>query len=174
MTRKRWFIAGVAAVAALVVLGVGGAAAMRHDRGPDAAESGLGSRVAEILQIEEARVRDALDQTHTEDADSLARNFASRVAEILGIEETRVQEAMDQARQEMLSERLQDWLDKMVESGRITQEQADEYKAWIESRPDGAFKHFGKRGHHGRGFHRGWHWDRGNEAPSSEGAGIVQ
>ena len=113
------------------------------------------------------------------DGDSALKSFAGRVAEILGIEETRVQDAMDQARQEMFSERLQTKLDKMVESGRITQEQADEYKAWIESRPDGAFKKFGKRGHHdGRGFHRGWHWDRGHdkghEEPSSESTGIVQ
>ena len=112
------------------------------------------------------------------DEDSMMKSFAGRVAEILGLEETRVQDAMDQARQEMFSERLQEKLDKMVESGRITQEQADEYKAWIESRPDGEFKHFGKRGHHGGGFHRGWHRDRGHdkghEEPSSESTGIVQ
>ena len=112
------------------------------------------------------------------DEDSMMKSFAGRVAEILGLEETRVQDAMDQARQEMFSERLQTKLDRMVESGRITQEQADEYKAWVESRPDGAFKHFGKRGHHGGGSHRGWHWDRGHdkghEEPSSESTGIVQ
>lgn len=113
------------------------------------------------------------------DGDSPMKSFAGRVAEILGIDETRVQDAMNQARQEMFSERLQEKLDKMVESGRITQEQADEYKAWIESQPDGAFKKFGKRGHHdGRGFHRGWNWDRGHdkghEEPSSESTGIVQ
>ena len=108
------------------------------------------------------------------DEDSMMKSFAGRVAEILGSEETRVQDAMDQARQEMFSERLQNKLDKMVESGRITQEQADEYKAWIKSRPDGAFKKFGKRGHHGGGFHRGWNWDRGHDAPSSESTGTVQ
>ena len=108
------------------------------------------------------------------DGDSPIRSFASRVAAILGIEETRVQDAMDQARSEMFSERLQHRLDEMVASGRITQEQADEYKTWIESRPEGAFKHFGKRGNRGRGFHDGWHRERGHEAPSSESTGTVQ
>ena len=108
------------------------------------------------------------------DEDSMMKSFAGRVAEILGLEETRVQDAIDQARQEMFSERLQEKLDKMVESGRITREQADEYKAWVESQPDGAFKKFGKRGHHGGGFHRGWHWDRGHEKPSTESSGTVQ
>ena len=99
------------------------------------------------------------------DGDSPISSFASRVAEILGIEETRVQDAMDQARREMFSERLQAWLDEMVESGRITQEQADEYKTWIESRPEGAFEHFGKRGFRGRGFHGDW--DRHHRAPEA-------
>ena len=108
------------------------------------------------------------------DGDSPIRSFASRVAAILGIEETQVQDAMDQARREMFDERVQIWLDEMVASGRITQEQADEYKAWIESRPEGSFGHFGKRGFRGRGFHGGWHWDRGHEAPSSESTGTVQ
>ena len=46
----------------------------------------------------------------------------------------------------------------MVASGRITQEQADEYKTWIESRPQGAFEsfgEFGKRGFGKHGFHDG-------------------
>ena len=109
------------------------------------------------------------------EADSPIKSFASRVAAILGIEETRVQDAMDQARSEMFSERLQHRLDEMVASGRITQEQADEYKTWIESRPEGTFEHFGKRGFRGRGFHGDWdRHHRVPEAPSAESTGTVQ
>ena len=95
------------------------------------------------------------------DGDSPVRGLASRVAEILGIDETRVQDAIEQAREEMHSERLQAKLDKLVESGRLTLEQAEEYKTWIESRPEGLSpRNFGGFGRHGRfggrGFHRGW------------------
>ncbi len=111
------------------------------------------------------------------DGDSPIRSFASRVAAILGIEETRVQDAMEQARSEMFSERLQSRLDEMVASGRITQEQADEYKTWIESRPQGAFESFGKFGKRGfgkHGFHDGWGRDRAHEDRSAEDTGTVQ
>ena len=84
---------------------------------------------------------------------SSSGEFAARVAEILGLEEQQVQDAFDQAREEMLDERIQSKLDSLVESGDLTQEQADEYKEWFDSRPEGlsprGFHSFGhKRGHH--------------------------
>ena len=108
------------------------------------------------------------------DGESPIRSFASRVAAILGIEETQVQDAMDQARREMFDERVQIWLDEMVASGRITQEQADEYKTWIESRPEGAFERFGKRGHRDHGFHDGWGREGTHEDRSAESTGTAQ
>jgi hypothetical protein len=62
--------------------------------------------------------------------------FAARVAEILGIEQQQVEDAFQQAREEMRDEAMNARLDKLVEDGKLTQEQADEYKDWIESRPD--------------------------------------
>ena len=107
-----------------------------------------------------------------ENGDSPVKSFASRVAGILGLNESQVQDAFDQARTEMQDEALQAKLDKMVESGRLTQEEADEYKEWYDSRPDtltpgfgGRKFHFGQgfgslRFHHGMGM-----WDK---APQSE------
>lgn len=107
-----------------------------------------------------------------ENGDSPVKSFASRVAGILGLDESQVQDAFKQARAEMQDEALQAKLDKMVESGRLTQEEADEYKEWYDSRPDtltpgfgGRKFHFGqgfgsRRFHHGMGM-----WDK---APQSE------
>ena len=78
--------------------------------------------------------------------------IASKVAVILGLEEADVQAALDQAAREIQDEALQQKLDCMVEEGRLTPEQADEYGQWSQSRPEGIAP-FGGFG--GRGFHRG-------------------
>ena len=94
----------------------------------------------------------------TDDGDSEKQSFAARVADTLGLDETTVQDAMDEAREEMREEALQAKLDRLVENGHMTQEQADEYETWIESRPDGLspklFGGFGKKHHRFGG--RGW------------------
>ena len=61
----------------------------------------------------------------------------SRVAEILERDEETVADAFKQATQQRVDEALQARLDKLVEAGRITQEQADELKAWYDERPEG-------------------------------------
>ena len=97
-------------------------------------------------------------ETSDEDGDSEKRSFAARVADILGLDETTVQEAIDQAKAEMQEEALQAKLDWLVENGHMTQDQADEYKTWIESKPEGLspkmFGGFGKKRHRFGG--RGW------------------
>ena len=79
----------------------------------------------------------------------------SRVAEILELDEETVTDAFKQATQQRVDEALQARLDKLVEEERITQEQADEFKAWYDERPEGVPGFgigFGKRGfHHRRG-----------------------
>lgn len=64
----------------------------------------------------------------------------ARVANILGLEEQQVQDAFAQARQELRDEQFEEMvgrrLDALVESERITQEQADDLRAWYASRPD--------------------------------------
>jgi uncharacterized membrane protein len=64
------------------------------------------------------------------------KTFVARVAEILGIDQQKVQDAFTQAQKEMQNEALDKWLNNMVSAGRMTQAQADEYKQWIQARPD--------------------------------------
>jgi hypothetical protein len=90
-----------------------------------------------------------------EEGDSNASKLAIKVAEILGLNAAEVDDAIKQARRELRDETVQNNLNALVEEGRLTQEQADEYLDWIQSKPEGISaigKHsFGKRGHH-----RGW------------------
>ena len=58
--------------------------------------------------------------------------LTSRVAEILGIEDARVEQAFKQAVSETRDSRMNNLLDRLVESGKITQEQADRKLEWME------------------------------------------
>lgn len=65
----------------------------------------------------------------------------SRVVEILNndgitINEQQLLDAFVQAREELARENLSDRLDKLVEQGRLSQEQADEIKEWWSQRPE--------------------------------------
>ncbi len=60
----------------------------------------------------------------------------ARVAEILGINEETLTNAFKQAQQEMREEALIKRLDKAVEEGRLTREEADAIRAWWEQRPE--------------------------------------
>jgi len=102
----------------------------------------------------------------TADDDSEVSDFSARVASILGLDAQDVEDARKQAWTEMREEKLQSTLDEKVASGEITQEQADEYKAWVESAPEGFHPgRFGKRGfkkgRHGKGRHgKFWRMDK--------------
>ncbi|MBI4200587.1 MAG: hypothetical protein HY535_08975 [Chloroflexi bacterium] len=86
-------------------------------------------------------------------------SFVSRVAAILGLDEAKVQGAFKQAAKEMEDEALQQKLDRMVEQGRLTREQADQIKTWYQSRPEALSPGFPFPGFRGHGFHRGgWMW----------------
>ena len=45
-------------------------------------------------------------------------------------------DAFQQAQQDIRSEAMDNYLNKLVEDGKITAEQAQEYKDWVSSRPD--------------------------------------
>ena len=104
--------------------------------------------------------------------------FAERVADILGLEADDVENAMEQAKQEMAEEALDEKLAAMVEAGMMTQAEADEYKAWIESAPDSLKGRFGgpggfgwhgkKRGHHRFGDRDGWKGWHGDKSKSDD------
>ena len=87
-----------------------------------------------------------LPQVDEEKGESRFGDYAARVASILGLETATVQDAMEQAKQDVAAEALQEKLDAMVASGKVTQTEADEYKAWAEARPEGSFWGFKPRG----------------------------
>ena len=87
-----------------------------------------------------------------EEQESPKSKVAAKVAETLGLDEQTVIDALQSATQEVRLAQLQHRLDHLVESGRLTQEQANAYLDWYEARPEGPNIHrnghrlFGLRG----------------------------
>jgi hypothetical protein len=54
----------------------------------------------------------------------------------VAIDAQQLKTAFAQAQKEMHNEALQSWLQNLVSEGKITQEQADQYLQWWQSRPD--------------------------------------
>ena len=69
------------------------------------------------------------------------RSFADRVASILGLDSSVVQDAFAQAKDEMRDERKDEYLAKLVEHGKLTQEEADAIVSWQDSKPDVEFNY---------------------------------
>jgi len=67
--------------------------------------------------------------------DSQPKTLLARVAEILGIDQQKLEDAFAQTRSEMQDEALDSRLQNLVNEGKITQEEADQYKAWLQARP---------------------------------------
>ncbi|HUV75434.1 MAG TPA: hypothetical protein VMW00_02145 [Dehalococcoidales bacterium] len=59
-----------------------------------------------------------------------------------------LEDAFAQAQSDMRNEALDNYLNGLVSQGTITQEQAGQYKTWLESKPDVPLE-FGFRGHGG-------------------------
>jgi len=54
----------------------------------------------------------------------------------VAVDSEQLKDALDQAQSEMRNEALQNWVQKLVDEGKITQEEADQYLGWWQSRPD--------------------------------------
>ncbi len=73
----------------------------------------------------------------------------------VAIDPEQLQVALDQARSEMQDEALKSWLQNLVDEGKITQEEADQYLEWWQARPD--ITSPGTNGYgHGGGMNWGW------------------
>ena len=114
MWRSRKFIVAVLA-AALLLVGIIGGVALAADDGGSAA---------------------VVDSATDDSGDSQPTTLLGRVAEILGIDQQTVEDAFAQAQSEMREEAMDTYLQKLVDEGKITQEQADQYKTWWQSKPD--------------------------------------
>ncbi len=72
----------------------------------------------------------------TSTASNSGKTLMARVAAKLGIDESKLQTAFKDAQKEIQAEELDRRLSELVAAGKITQKQADDYKAWFNSRPD--------------------------------------
>jgi hypothetical protein len=69
-------------------------------------------------------------------ADNTAgKTLLARVATILNIDQTKLEAAFTQAQKDMQNEALTNHLNSLVQQGTITQQQADQYKQWWQSKP---------------------------------------
>ena len=60
----------------------------------------------------------------------------ARVAEILGVDQQKLEEAVQQARTETAKATQDARLQELIDSGKLTQQQADNLKTWLNSKPD--------------------------------------
>jgi uncharacterized membrane protein len=83
--------------------------------------------------------------TNTEDLSQPADRYQAlldRVCAIyeektgVAIDSEQLKEALKQAGSEMRDEAIENWLQNLVNKGEITQEEADQYLEWWQSRPD--------------------------------------
>jgi hypothetical protein len=79
----------------------------------------------------------------------------------VAIDSEQLKDALDQAQSEIQDEALESWLQDLVDNGKITQEEADQYLEWWQSRPDVELPLPGLGGQ-GRGG--GMMWGRGFQA----------
>lgn len=110
-----------------------------------------------------------------------------RAAGILGVEPEAMRAAIIEARREQANEAYRARLDRMVEEGQLTQEEADSQYVWFQNRPDedlgrqgwgrggdghsrdGKFRRGGRERHDGPGFLRGKRGDRDGEGSHEDG-----
>ena len=111
MWRSKKFI--VIAVLAVVMLvgGIGGAVLAADDGDDSQPEARCGALWGKVSEIYEQKTGVALDQ------EALKVAFA-------------------QARSEIGAEALDSYLQNLVDQGKITQEEADQFKAWLQAKPD--------------------------------------
>jgi len=132
----------VSVLVAVVLLTVGGAAAVMADDGSTATDNETGRK-----------------------------GLLARVAENLGITDEELANAFKQAQQEMREKAFIRYLDKAVEEGLITPEEADEIKGWWVQRPESIDRlsprcFIGKTllSRHMYGARRGWSEEALNQA----------
>ena len=117
-------------------------------------------------------IAQADDQNNNQSDNQTPNNFSTmldKVAAIyqqntgVAIDSQELSKAFTQAQKEIRDEALDTYLNSLVEKGKITQDQAKQYKDWLNSKPDVPFdpgfkggpRGFGKFGGMFGGF-RGW------------------
>jgi hypothetical protein len=136
--KRKWFIPVVVTSVLLIVGGITGGMMA-------AADSVSGSAVA---QNQTASQFEAL-------LDKACTIYREQTG--VAINATQLKDALEQARSETQGEALETWLQNLVKQGKITQEQADQYLQWWQSRPDVSLPLPGPGGHgRGGGMFQAW------------------
>ena len=164
-------------------------------------------RVAEILGIEQSALEDAFDQALTEQAEAKGAEMLASLVEkgILTQEQADAYQAWLDARPDgdlpvmgalgvfsrgkgpgrLGEDKAAGLLAKLVESGELTQAQADAYQAWLDAMPEidfsafpkgerrGDKKEFGEWGEGRKGMHGLGEWSEGNWSGSLVEKGIL-
>jgi hypothetical protein len=117
MRRRKWFVPVVVVLSVLLIGGIAG--------GIVAAAGDDSSSIEE--QTEAANRYQVL-------LDRACAIYEESTGVVIDSEQ--LMDALRQARQELRDEALEAWLQKLVEDGKITQGEADQYLEWWQSRPD--------------------------------------
>jgi len=112
MWRSKKFLLATALSVAVLLGGIGGVAL---------AQSGNGDSDQPVAQ-------------HEVLLDKVCAIYEENTGTAINSEE--LQKAFDQARDEVQDEALNSYLQNLVDEGKITQEEADQYKTWLESKPE--------------------------------------
>lgn len=140
--RKKWILISltVVLVAAAITGGVaaawggsGGVWGWGWGRGDhEERNAAVAAKVAEILGTDEEETADAIAQAQSEVRqeayDASVDNIADRVAETLGTDADDTADALKKVAEEMRSEALESKLQAAIDDGRLTEEQAQEYR----------------------------------------------
>ena len=107
-----------------------------------------------VVWAQDGASQDGNTQEADSQQDTVRQSKASRVAKILGLGEAEVQDAFKQAHRDLRDERFQNRMDRLVEKGQITEDEAGQAVDWYQSRPENiGHGHRGSRVK-GRGHHR--------------------
>ena len=138
--RRKWIIIGLAvgllamAVTGGVALAWGGPGHVwgwgRGDH--EERNAAVAAKVAEILGTDASETADAIAQARQEvreeAAEAALQDLAGRVAESLGTDADATSDALESVSRAMFSEALEEKLQDAIDNGRITEEQAQEYR----------------------------------------------
>lgn len=116
MRKRKWFVPMVVVLSVLLIGGITGGIVAASD---DSSSAEYQTQLADQYQA-------LLDR-----ACAIYEESAG-----VAIDAERLKDALRQARGELRDEALEDWLQNLVDNGEMTQEEADQYLEWWQSRPD--------------------------------------
>jgi hypothetical protein len=130
--RKKFIIAGV--LAAVLLIGSVGGVALAHtgNRGQSEPEIQFGALLPEVSGICKVNTGKSINCTAL--LDRVLEIYQEKTG--VTIDQEVLKDAFAQAQSERREAALDNYLQKRVDEGKITQEEADQYRAWHQAKPD--------------------------------------